>query len=406
MADNIENYPTVPYFEDNEVITANKLNSMVNAEHFSAKMADDAKKLADDAKKLVNNANNTANDASTKAQTALDTANSTKSIADSASQIAQTASSNVSKAQQDAKNALDKINSYVDTTNTVTLNTDQTLTGTKTFTQPIVGTIKGNTGSGDLNSYTKNNSYFFSHAPNHSPWASPLVLLVNGEGTHITQQIYDINNNQHPRVRTSDNGGTSWTDWKEMGQDIDLTPYAQKGGTNTFTSTNTFIGSVQLKKGVSVSGNIQANNDLTVSGTANLTHLETPEATLAGGMIRISNNSLHINNGSVDIQAPVHGYVFADQNSNWNLLRQSYGNLNRMPDGNYRVLISDVSQYSTGVPVDIDTNSKVTNQAILEHCVSNGTGYQRWVDTVTGYVYNRTVHDNTWTDWLVLTPYS
>lgn len=399
MADNIENYPTVPYFEDNEVITANKLNSMVNAEHFSAKMADDANKL-------VINANNTANGASTKAQTALDTANSAKSIANDASQIAQTASNNVSKAQQDAKNALDKVNSYIDTTNMVTLNTDQTLTGTKTFTQPIVGTIKGNTGSGDLNNYTKNNSYFFSSAPNHSPWASPLTLLVNGEGTHITQQIYDINNNQHPRVRTSNDSGTSWTDWKEMGQDIDLTPYAQKGGTNTFTSTNTFTGSVQLENGVSVHGNIQANNDLTVSGTANITHLETSEATLAGGMITISNGNLQINNGSVNIQTPVHSSLFTDQDSNWNLLSQSYGNLNRMPEGNYRVLISDINQYSTGVPVDIDTDSKVTNQAILEHCVNNGTGYQRWVDTVTGYVYNRTVHDNTWTDWLVLTPYS
>ena len=398
MADNTD-YPTVPYFEDNEVITADKLNSMVNAEHWSAKAADDAKKL-------VNNANNTANDASTKAQTALDTANSTKSIADSASQIAQTASSNVSKAQQDAKNALDKINSYVDTTNTVTLNTDQTLTGTKTFTQPIVGTIKGNTGSGDLNSYTKNNSYFFSTAPNHSPWASPLILLVNGEGTHITQQIYDINNNQHPRVRTSDNGGTSWTDWKEMGQDIDLTPYAQKGGTNTFTSTNTFTGSVQLERGVSVSGNIQANNDLTVSGTANITHLETPEATLAGGMITISNGSLRINSGSVNIQTPVHSYLFTDQDTNWNILSQSNGSLNALPDGNYKVLISNIYRYNTGVPTDIDTNSQVTNKSVLEHCVSNGTGYQRLNDTVTGYVYNRTVHDGIWTDWLVLTPYS
>ena len=399
MADNIENYPTVPYFEDNEVITANKLNSMVNAEHFSAKMADDANKL-------VINANNTANGASTKAQTALDTANSAKSIANDASQTAQTASNNVSKAQQDAKNALDKINSYVDTTNTVTLNTDQTLTGTKTFTQPIVGTIKGNTGSGDLNNYTKNNSYFFSTAPNHSPWASPLTLLVNGEGTHITQQIYDINNNQHPRVRTSNDSGTSWTDWKEMGQDIDLTPYAQKGGTNTFTSTNTFTGSVQLERGVSVSGNIQANNDLTVSGTANITRLEASEATLAGGMITISNGNLQINNGSVNIQIPVHSSLFTDQDSNWDILSQSNGSLNALPDGNYRVLISNVSRYSTGVPVDIDTNSKVTNKSVLEHCVSNGTGYQRLTDTVTGYVYNRTVHDNTWTDWLVLTPYS
>lgn len=398
MADNTD-YPTVPYFEDNEVITADKLNSMVNAEHWSAKTADDAKKL-------VTNVNNTANGASTKAQTALDTANSAKSIANNASQIAQTASSNVSKAQQDAKNALDKINSYVDTTNTVTLNTDQTLTGTKTFTQPIVGTIKGNTGSGDLNNYTKNNSYFFSSAPNHSPWTSPLTLIVNGEGTHITQQIYDINNNQHPRVRTSDNGGTSWTNWKEMGQDIDLTPYAQKGGTNTFTSTNTFTGTVQLERGVSVSGNVQANNDLTVSGTANLTRLEAPEATLAGGMITISNGSLQIKNGSVNIQTPVHSSLFTDQDSNWNILSQSNGSLNRMPDGNYKVLISNIYRYNTGVPTDIDTNNRVTNKSVLEHCVSNGTGYQRLTDTVTGYVYNRTVHDGIWTDWLVLTPYS
>lgn len=397
MADNTD-YPTVPYFEDNEVITADKLNSMVNAEHWSAKTADEAKKL-------VTNANNTASDATTKAQTALDTANSAKGIANNASQIAQTASSNVSKAQQDAKNALDKINSYVDTTNMVTLNTDQTLTGTKTFTQPIVGTIKGNTGSGDLNNYTKNNSYFFSSAPNHSPWISPLILLVNGEGTHITQQIYDINNNQHPRVRTSDNGGTSWTDWKEMGQDIDLTPYAQKGGTNTFTSTNTFTGTVQLERGVSVSGNIQANNDLTVGGTANLTRLEAPNATLAGGMINISNGNLQINNGSIDIQTPIHSSLFADQNSNWNILSQSNGNVNTMPDGNYKVLISDVSRY-TGVPVDIDTNSKVTNPAVLENCVESSMGYQRWVDLGTGYVYNRTIHFGPWTDWLVLTPYS
>ena len=399
IADNIENYPTVPYFEDNEVITANKLNSMVNAEHWSAKTADDANKL-------VISANNTANRASTKAQTALDTANSAKSIANDASQIAQTASNNVNKAQQDAKNALDKVNSYIDTTNMVTLNTDQTLTGIKTFTQPIVGTIKGNTGSGDLNNYTKNNSYFFSSAPNHSPWTSPLTLLVNGEGTHITQQIYDINNNQHPRVRTSNDSGTSWTDWKEMGQDIDLTPYAQKNGTNTFTSTNTFTGSVQLENGVSVHGNIQANSDLTISGTANITRLEASEATLAGGMIRVSNNSLHINNGSVDIQAPVHSSLFTDQDSNWNILSQSNGSLNALPDGNYKVLISNIYKYNTGVPTDIDTNSQVTNKSVLEHCVSNGTGYQRWVDTVTGYVYNRTVHDNTWTDWLVLTPYS
>lgn len=398
MADNTD-YPTVPYFEDNEVITADKLNSMVNAEHWSAKTADDAKKL-------VTNVNNAANGASTKAQTALDTANSAKSIANDASQIAQTASSNVNKAQQDAKNALDKINSYVDTTNTVTLNTDQTLTGTKTFTQPIVGTIKGSTGSGDLNSYTKNNSYFFSHAPNHSPWTSPLTLIVNGEGTHITQQIYDINNNQHPRVRTSDNGGTSWTNWKEMGQDIDLTPYAQKGGANTFTSTNTFTGTVQLERGVSVSGNVQANNDLTVSGTANLTRLEAPEATLAGGMITISNGSLQIKNGSVNIQTPVHSSLFTDQDSNWNILSQSNGSLNRMPDGNYKVLISNIYRYNTGVPTDIDTNNRVTNKSVLEHCVSNGTGYQRLTDTVTGYVYNRTVHDGIWTDWLVLTPYS
>lgn len=399
MADNIENYPTVPYFEDNEVITADKLNSMVNAEHWS-------EKTADDANQQVINANNTANDASTKAQTALDTANSAKSIANDASQIAQTASNNVNTAQQDAKNALDKVNSYIDTTNMVTLNTDQTITGINTFTQPIVGTIKGDTGSGDLNNYIKNNSYFFSSAPNHSPWESPLTLLVNGEGTHITQQIYDINNNQTPRVRTSNDSGTTWTDWKGMGQDIDLTPYAQKGGTNTFTSANTFTGSVQLEDGVTVHGDIQANNDLIVSGTANVAHLEAPEATLAGGMISILNNSLQINNGSVGIQAPVHSSLFTDQDSNWNVLSQSKGNVDTMPNGNYKVLISDVSQYSSGVPVDIDTNSKVTNPAILENCVNLGVGYQRWVDTGTGYVYNRTINQGPWTNWLVLTPYS
>lgn len=377
MADN--DFPTVAYFQDDEVITADKLNTLANAAQY--------------AETHVVSANSNASQANQLAQSVINDANQAKDAAKSAQQSANTAANNASSAKSLAsdanevsQNALAKINAYVDTTNLVNLNTDQTLTGVKTFTKPIVGSFQTHqiNSYADLNNYQQDGKYFFSQAPKNAPFDKPAIVLIqSGVNQSLTpntqlviQTIYDFENIKHPEVRTYNNG--NWSNWQLLGGEINTAKLDKDNsftGNNTFNKTTQFIGDVALKATVHVANSAEVQFDSPVNCNATIN---------ANGGIKGTTAEFN------DLPVPIQN-TSADLNT---LGTQGH------------TLYYHVSSAVTNAPVDPDTSKPATQGIITDKCYDTNTHVQTYEDTSTGYTYSRHYTNSAWSNWILLTPHN
>jgi hypothetical protein len=374
MADN--NFPTVSYFQDNEIITAKKLNTLTDAAHY--------------AEAQVVNANNVASAANQTAQSVVEAANQAKENTN----IAQQAATNAAKDASDAKSlasdadtmsqkALAKINSYVDTTNLVNLNVAQTITGVKTFTRPIVGSFQTNQINTieDLNNYQQDGKYFFSQAPKNAPFDKPAIVLIqSGVNQSLTpntqlviQTIYDFENIKHPEVRTYNNG--NWSNWQLLGGEINT---AKINEANTFTADNTFSANVYAN-GVTSLSETKINGPFDVNVNAGFHHDLTVDGVFTAGGIH-----------ATEIPVPI-------QTTN--------NDLNTIGESGH-VVSYYVSSAVANAPTDPDTQKSATQGIVTDKYYNNNVHIQTYEDTDTGYTYSRHYTNSAWSNWILLTPHN
>lgn len=383
MADN--DFPTVEHFQEDEVITANKLNTLADAAHY--------------AESQVINANSTANLANSTASSVVELATEAKNntalaqqAATSATSIASDAKALASNADITSKDALAKINSYVDTTNLVNLNTAQTITGSKTFTTPIIGTFQTHQVNDevDLNNYQQDGKYFFSKAPQHAPFSKPAIVLIqSGVNQSITpntqlviQTIYDFENVEHPQVRTFVNN--EWSNWQLLGGEINTAKLDKDNsftGSNTFNKVTQFMGNVAFKATVQVTDSAQVQFDSPVN----------------------CNNTINANGGIKGTTAEFNDLPVPIQDKDNSNDLNNYEYIDRKQ---IRSIDIDSTTGISNVPIDPDTKKIATAGILTVKQVSNTKALQTFEDYTTGYVYHRYLTGSTWSDWILLTPYN
>lgn len=400
-------------WQTNEVISADKLNTLNAGIRYAGKAAADANDNATGAKSTADQAFQNASKANTNATNAVNTAN--------------TANTSASQALSQAKDAVSKI--------------DQAIAGTGYITKSELDSRLGDVNT-EINA-TKDNL--------NNRWVSITdftQISADKLSSSVAYYIADNNTNITPQghagcgVIYPKNAG-SWANARIVFLDsTDNRMYINLNGTNTSSyqptgwteiMTNNSPDFTNLKNSaLSLKTVSNADlNTLSVSGVYYVNNISGngPTGVNTASVITIAPDSTHLYGTQllVDVLTGI-AYVRVQNNSNWSLWSQlidtnylvtsnldnsiqikDLGTIKDLNNANVAGEYVGMSDGIANLPTDPDTGKAIADTSITVNVITNDThtnGSQEVVQNAKGYKYLRGLNNGVWSSWSVLTPFS
>lgn len=400
-------------WQNNEVISTDKLNAMNAGIRYAGKTASSANDNATEAKATADQASQSASKANTNATNAVSTANTANTSASQALNQARDALSKINEAisgtgyitKSQLDSLLDNLNTEINTTRDNLNNRWVSITN---FTQ-----ISADKLSSTVAYYIADNDT--SVTPQGHAGCGVIYPKTAGSWANARIVFFDSTDNRM-YINLSGTNSSSYqpTGWTEImtNNSPDFTNLK-----NSALSLKT-VNNVDLNT-LSASGVYYVNN---ISGNG-------PTGVNTASVITIASDSTHLYGTQllVDVLTGI-AYVRIQNNSNWSLWSQlidtnylatsnldnsikikDLGTIKDLNNANVAGEYVGMSDGLANLPTDPDTGTPIANTSITVNVITNDThtnGSQEVVQNAKGYKYLRGLNNGVWSSWSVLTPFS
>lgn len=400
-------------WQNNEVISTDKLNAMNAGIRYAGKTASSANNNATEAKATADQASQSASKANTNATNAVSTANTANTSASQALNQARDALSKINEAisgtgyitKSQLDSLLDNLNTEINTTRDNLNNRWVSITN---FTQ-----ISADKLSSTVAYYIADNNT--SITPQGHAGCGVIYPKSPGSWANARIVFFDSTDNRmYINLNGTNSSSYQPTGWTEIMTD------------NSPDFTNLKNSALSLKTVSNV--DLNTLSDLGVYYANNISS-NGPQGINVASVITITSDSnrLYSTQLLVDVMTG-RTYVRVKNNGNWSLWSQlidtnylatsnldnsikikDLGTIKDLNNANVAGEYVGMSDGLANLPIDPDTGTPIANTSITVNVITNDThtnGSQEVVQNAKGYKYLRGLNNGVWSSWSVLTPFS